>query len=112
METALKLGDGVLVVSDVTDDAAPKDRYFSEHFACVKCGISLPEIEPRTFCFNSPHGACPACTGLGTQMEFDPELVIDADKSLAERGASGAWLGRGRPAAAGRQLRPAVAARP
>ena len=80
VETALRLADGVLVVSDVTDDAAPKDRYFSEKFACVKCGISLPEIEPRTFSFNSPHGACPTCTGLGTQMEFDPELVIDADK--------------------------------
>jgi excinuclease ABC subunit A len=82
VETALRLGEGVLVVSDVTDDDAPKDRYFSEKFACVKCGISLPEIEPRTFSFNSPHGACPTCTGLGTQMEFDPELVIDAEKEL------------------------------
>jgi excinuclease ABC subunit A len=83
VETALRLADGVLVVSDVTDGDNPKDRYFSEKFACVKCGISLPEIEPRTFSFNSPHGACPTCTGLGTQMEFDPELVIDADKGWA-----------------------------
>ncbi len=82
VETALRLGEGVLVVSDVTDGDAPKDRYFSEKFACVKCGISLPEIEPRTFSFNSPHGACPTCTGLGTQLEFDPELVIDAEKEL------------------------------
>ena len=82
IETALRLGDGVLVVSDVTDADHPKDRFFSERFACVKCGISLPEIEPRTFSFNSPHGACPTCTGLGTQMEFDPELAIDFEKSL------------------------------
>ncbi|HNS01199.1 MAG TPA: excinuclease ABC subunit UvrA [Anaerolineae bacterium] len=84
VETALRLGDGVLIVSDVSDADAPKDRYFSEKFACVKCGISLPEIEPRTFSFNSPHGACPTCTGLGTQLEFDPELVIDVEKGLAE----------------------------
>ena len=84
VETALRLGEGVLLVSDVTAPDAPvQDRYFSEKFACVKCGISLPEIEPRTFSFNSPHGACPTCTGLGTQMEFDPELVIDSDKSLS-----------------------------
>ena len=84
VETALRLGDGVLVVSDVSDGDAPNDRYFSEKFACVKCGISLPEIEPRTFSFNSPHGACPTCTGLGTQLEFDPELVIDVEKGLTE----------------------------
>ncbi len=82
VETALRLGDGVLVISDVSDPEQPKDRFFSERFACVKCGISLPEIEPRTFSFNSPHGACPTCTGLGTQMEFDPELAVDAEKSL------------------------------
>ena len=82
VETALRLGEGVLVVSDVTDSDAPKDRYFSEKFACVKCGISLPEIEPRTFSFNSPHGACPTCTGLGTQLEFDPELMVNSERSL------------------------------
>ncbi|MEZ4767904.1 MAG: excinuclease ABC subunit UvrA [Caldilineales bacterium] len=82
VETAVRLGDGVLVVSDVTDRDHPSDRFFSEKFACVNCGISLPEIEPRTFSFNSPHGACPTCTGLGTQMEFDPDLVLDTSKSL------------------------------
>ncbi len=73
VETALKLGEGELIVSDITDRNAPIDRNFSEHFACVKCGTSIPEIEPRTFSFNSPHGACPTCHGLGTLQEFDPE---------------------------------------
>ncbi|MBC8448442.1 MAG: excinuclease ABC subunit UvrA [Chloroflexi bacterium] len=85
VETALKLGGGVVVVSDVTDPEQSRNRLFSEHFACVQCGISLPEIEPRTFSFNSPHGACPTCTGLGTQMEFDPDLLIpDSALSLSE----------------------------
>ncbi len=82
VETALRLGNGVLIVADVTDRDNPKDRTFSEHFACVKCGTSLPEIEPRTFSFNSPHGACPTCTGLGVLQEFDPELILEEDLSL------------------------------
>ncbi|MEA3337587.1 MAG: excinuclease ABC subunit UvrA [Chloroflexota bacterium] len=84
VETALRLGEGILLVSDVTDREKASDRFFSEHFACVKCGISLPEIEPRTFSFNSPHGACPLCTGLGTQREFDPDLVVDRSRSLKD----------------------------
>ena len=80
VETALRLGGGVVFVSDITEAEQPQDRLFSEHFACPVCGISLPEIEPRTFCFNSPHGACPTCTGLGSQMEFDPDLIVP-DKS-------------------------------
>ncbi len=85
VETALKLGNGVLIVSDVSDrDAPPTDRTYSEHFACVKCGTSLPEIEPRTFSFNSPHGACPACTGLGALQEFDPERIFDEELSIDE----------------------------
>jgi excinuclease ABC subunit A len=90
VETALRLGEGVLIISDVTDADNPKDRTYSEHFACVKCGTSLPEIEPRTFSFNSPHGACPTCTGLGGLQEFDPDLIIDDDLSLAD-GAIIAW---------------------
>ena len=90
VETALRLGEGVLIVSDVTDRDNPRDRTYSEHFACVKCGTSLPEIEPRTFSFNSPHGACPTCTGLGTLQEFDPELILDDDRSL-EDGAIRPW---------------------
>ena len=85
VETALNLGGGVMLVSDITDEEQARDRLFSERFACPACGISLPEIEPRTFSFNSPHGACPTCTGLGSQMEFDPDLIIpDKTKSLAD----------------------------
>jgi len=87
VETALELGGGVMLVNDVTDPERPRDRLFSEQFACVECGISLPEIEPRTFSFNSPHGACPACTGLGTQMEFDPDLLIPDPKLSLSQGA-------------------------
>jgi excinuclease ABC subunit A len=91
VETALRLGGGVMMVADVTDEDYPRDHLFSEHFACVHCGISLPEIEPRSFSFNSPHGACPACTGLGTELEIDPDLVIpDRTKTLKE-GAVEPW---------------------
>ncbi|HSR32968.1 MAG TPA: excinuclease ABC subunit UvrA, partial [Anaerolineae bacterium] len=91
VETAIKLGGGVMMVTDVTDRDWPRDHLFSEHFACVHCGISLPEIEPRTFSFNSPHGACPVCTGLGTELEIDPDLVIpDRSKSL-KQGAIEPW---------------------
>ena len=91
VETALHLGGGVIFVADVTDAEQPHDRLFYERFACPVCGISLPEIEPRTFSFNSPHGACPACTGLGSQMEFDADLLVpDKSLSLAE-GAIKPW---------------------
>jgi excinuclease ABC subunit A len=90
VETALRLGEGVMILSDVTDRDNPTDRTYSEHFSCVKCGTSLPEIEPRTFSFNSPHGACPTCTGLGTLQEFDPDLILDEELSLADGGVI-AW---------------------
>ncbi len=83
VETALKLGNGALLVHDITDADKPWDRLFSEHFACVYCGTSLPEIEPRTFSFNSPHGACPVCSGLGVKQEIDPDLILNPDKTLA-----------------------------
>ncbi len=87
VETALKLGAGVVLVSVIDGD----EFLFSEHFACVNCGISLGEIAPRTFSFNSPHGACPDCTGLGARLEIDPELVIpNGELSLAE-GAIQPW---------------------
>ncbi len=90
VETALKLGGGVMMVADITQEP-PRDHLFSEHFSCVHCGINLPEIEPRTFSFNSPHGACPACTGLGTELEIEPDLVIpDRSKTLAQ-GAIEPW---------------------
>ena len=78
VETALKLGGGVALVSIVDGE----EMLFSEHFACVHCEISLGEIAPRTFSFNSPHGACPACTGLGFKLEIDPDLIIP-DKNLS-----------------------------
>ncbi|MFC1939830.1 excinuclease ABC subunit UvrA [Chloroflexota bacterium] len=81
VETALKLGAGVVLVSIVDGE----ELLFSEHFACVYCGISLGEIAPRTFSFNSPHGACPACTGIGVKLEIDPDLVIpDKELSISE----------------------------
>ena len=87
VETALKLGAGVVLIS-VTGG---EELLFSEHFACVVCGISLGEIAPRTFSFNSPHGACTACSGLGVKLEIDPELLIpNKDLSLAQ-GAIRAW---------------------
>ncbi|RLC72127.1 MAG: excinuclease ABC subunit UvrA, partial [Chloroflexi bacterium] len=95
VETALRLGDGVIIVQNVSVEP-PKDLLFSEHFACVHCGISFAELEPRSFSFNSPHGACPVCQGLGVRMEIDPELVIpNPDLSLAE-GAIQPWNFSGR----------------
>ncbi len=83
IETALKLGTGIVLISVVKDgDKKGEDLIFSEHFSCPVDNISLGEIEPRTFSFNTPHGACPACMGLGTQMELDPDLIIP-DKQLA-----------------------------
>ena len=91
VETALKLGAGVVLVSVIDGE----EFLFSEHFACVNCGISLGEIAPRTFSFNSPHGACPDCTGLGNKLEIDPELVVpNKNLSLAE-GAIQPWSREG-----------------
>lgn len=87
VETALKLGGGVVLTSIVDGE----ELLFSEHFACAHCGISLGEIEPRTFSFNSPHGACPSCGGLGIKLEVDPDLIIpNKELSLAE-GAIHPW---------------------
>ena len=84
VETALKLADGFAEVAVLGEQQ--EILLFSEHFACNDCGISLPAIEPRLFSFNNPYGACPACTGLGMNMEFDKALIIpDADKSFADR---------------------------
>lgn len=87
LETTLKLGGGVVLVSIIDGE----EILFSEKFACVYCGISLPEIAPRTFSFNSPHGACPTCTGLGTQQEIDPELVVTHPELSIRNGAMTAW---------------------
>ncbi len=87
VETALKEGEGVVQVHREDEE----ELVFSEQFACVRCGTGLPEIEPRTFSFNSPHGACTECTGLGFKLEVDPDLVIfNKNLSLAE-GAISPW---------------------
>lgn len=86
IELALKKGEGILFV-DINDER----KTFSEHFACTDCGISLEEITPRMFSFNSPYGACPSCHGLGFKQEFDPDLIIpNKDLSLVE-GAVDVW---------------------
>ena len=87
LETALELGQGMVIVS-VEENG---DRYFSEHFTCPECDISLPELEPRIFSFNSPYGACTECSGLGFLQVIDPDLVVpDATLSL-EEGALVPW---------------------
>ncbi|MCJ7425925.1 MAG: excinuclease ABC subunit UvrA [Dehalococcoidales bacterium] len=86
VETAIKLGAGVVLVSIIDGE----ELLFSEHFACVHCGISLGEIAPRTFSFNSPHGACRECSGLGVKLEIDPELVLNKNLSVLE-GAIRPW---------------------
>ena len=89
-ETALDLADG-LAVADGGKKGEPEKITFSAKFACPVSGFTIEEIEPRLFSFNSPQGACPVCDGLGTKMEFDPDLVVpDADKKLRE-GAVAAW---------------------
>jgi len=86
VETAIKLGAGVVLVSIIDGE----ELLFSEHFACVHCRISLGEIAPRTFSFNSPHGACRECSGLGVKLEIDPELVLNKNLSIME-GAIRPW---------------------
>jgi excinuclease ABC subunit A len=82
IETAVALAEG-LVEIELVDTG--EIRTYSERFACLNCGTSMPELEPRMFSFNSPHGACPRCTGLGSQMEIDPDLIVpDPSLSLAE----------------------------
>jgi excinuclease ABC subunit A len=89
IETATSLAEG-LVVIDLVDDDGP-GLTFSENFACPEHGVSLPELEPRIFSFNSPHGACPRCTGLGAQLEIDPDLLVpDPSLSIAD-GALVPW---------------------
>jgi excinuclease ABC subunit A len=87
VETALKLGSGMVLVSIIDGE----ELLFSEHFACVYDGISLGEITPRTFSFNSPHGACPECTGLGVKLEIEPDLVIPNKELSIAGGAIRPW---------------------
>jgi len=92
IETALKLSAGLVIAAQIHDSSLsfpekPKtftDRLFSEHFSCPHCNLSLPELEPRIFSFNSPHGACPVCTGLGSLRKIDPQKLIAPNLTLAE----------------------------
>jgi len=103
VETAVALADGILEIETLPRDGAKPERSgdeaagrgrmltFSERFACLHCGISMPELEPRIFSFNSPHGACPRCTGLGSQMEIDPDLVVPDPSLSIDDGAILPW---------------------
>ena len=73
IETTLQVGHGILITDFGKEHP---EEVFSEHYSCIDCGISIPEVEPRLFSFNSPFGACPDCNGLGTKMEIDPELLV------------------------------------
>jgi len=92
VETALRLGDGTLRVA-ILDEAGRMgvEIAFSERFACAECGVSLPEIEPRTFSFNSPHGACPECQGLGALRQVDADFVVPNTDLSLRRGAIAPW---------------------
>jgi len=91
VETALKIGKGIVIVSSSLPHRGSGDLIFSERFACTECNINLPDIEPRTFSFNSPYGACPACTGLGATLEVVPELVIPNKRLSIAEGAIRPW---------------------
>jgi excinuclease ABC subunit A len=93
IETAVALADGMVEIETVPREGGGTTTLYSEKFACPDHGPVIPELEPRIFSFNSPHGACPRCTGLGSQMEIDPDLVVpDPSMSIGE-GALAPWAG-------------------
>ncbi len=96
LEVALRIASGMAVVQVIDGD----ELVFSEQFACPTCGISFGEIEPRNFSFNSPHGACPDCTGLGTKMEFEPDLIVPNRSLTINQGAIVPWMRAGRDGSA------------
>jgi excinuclease ABC subunit A len=86
VETALRLGEGVMMIAPVPRDgqaAQFEERRYSERYSCPYDGTTVDELEPRSFSFNSPHGACPSCTGIGSRLEIDPERVVNKNLSLA-----------------------------
>jgi excinuclease ABC subunit A len=94
IETALRLANGLVTLEFVdAKDKTDKERTFSELLACHDCGISFQEMEPRSFSFNSPFGACPECTGIGSKLEVDQELVIPDDSISINDGAIAPWAG-------------------
>jgi excinuclease ABC subunit A len=88
VETAVALAEGIVDVEDVDNGGVTT---YSDRFMCLHCGTSMPELEPRMFSFNSPHGACPRCTGLGSQMEIDPELIVPDPSLSLSQGAILPW---------------------
>ncbi len=98
LETALKLAEGIAIAefADEKDEKGhPRRLLFSERFACPVSGFTVPEIEPRLFSFNSPQGACPQCDGLGTQLSFEPELVVPDETLSLREGAVAPWARTG-----------------
>lgn len=92
LQTALRLGKGIVIITTAAKSKTKnKDLMFSENFACPDCGISLQELEPRTFSFNNPYGACPDCTGLGEKLEVDSNLVIPNKNLTIAEGAIFPW---------------------
>jgi excinuclease ABC subunit A len=101
VETALELGEGLLIVvygngkdenpKNKHNDKKNKEKIYSEHFACTDCGINFEEISPRMFSFNSPHGACPECNGLGSKLEIDADLVVPDPELSLNDGAILPW---------------------
>jgi excinuclease ABC subunit A len=91
IETALRLAQGVVLLEFVGTNQ--KEHTYSEHLACHDCELSFEELEPRSFSFNSPFGACPACTGLGTKLEVDEDLIIPDDSISINQGAIAPWSG-------------------
>ena len=87
LETALKLGSGIVMI----DVGSKEELLFSQHYACVHCGISYEELSPRMFSFNNPYGACPTCSGLGTKMEIDPDMVVPNPNLSIAQGAIAPW---------------------
>jgi excinuclease ABC subunit A len=95
VETALGLAGGVVILDfvDLPENDPHRERMYSEHLACLYDDLSFDELEPRSFSFNSPWGACPDCTGLGTRMEVDPELIVPDPARSLEEGAIAPWAG-------------------
>jgi excinuclease ABC subunit A len=93
VETALGLSGGMVILDfvDLPEDDPQRERMFSEHLYCPYDDLSFEELEPRSFSFNSPFGACPDCTGIGTRMEVDPELIVTDDGKSLDDGAIGPW---------------------
>jgi len=93
IETALKLGNGLVLLDFVDAKGPEKEHTYSEHLACHDCNLSFEELEPRSFSFNSPFGACEECSGIGTKLEVDEELIIPDDSISINEGAIAPWAG-------------------